>query len=141
MPAGLFVYGVALFFSVKGQQDREIERHLFSWIVAGNFKVEAGLLIDPLSLVFVLLITGVGGLIHIYAFGYLSGDPGRRRFFGYFNLFIASMLLLVLGDNYLSLYVGWEGVGRHVLPVDQLLLQPQLGCDGRQQGVLRQPGR
>ena len=62
-------------------------------------------------MVFVLLITGVGGLIHIYAVGYMSHDPGRRRFFGYFNLFIAAMLLLVLSDSYLLLYVGWEGVG------------------------------
>ena len=69
------------------------------------------MLLDPLAMVFVLLITGVGGLIHIYAVGYLSHDPGRRRFFGYFNLFIAAMLLLVLSDSYLLLYVGWEGVG------------------------------
>ena len=69
------------------------------------------MLIDPLSMVFVLLITGVGSLIHIYAVGYMAHDPGRRRFFGYFNLFIAAMLLLVLADNYLALYVGWEGVG------------------------------
>jgi NADH-quinone oxidoreductase subunit L len=73
--------------------------------------VDFGILLDPLSLVFALLITGVGGLIHIYAVGYMAGDPGRRRFFGWFNLFIAAMLLLVLGNNYLSLYVGWEGVG------------------------------
>jgi NADH-quinone oxidoreductase subunit L len=113
VPVALFVYAVMLFFSVQGQGSghREIERHLFSWIVVGNFKVEAGLLIDPLSLVFVLLITGVGALIHIYAVGYMAHDPGRRRFFGYFNLFIAAMLLLVLADSYLALYVGWEGVG------------------------------
>ena len=60
---------------------------------------------------FVLLITGVGSLIHIYAVGYMAHDPGRRRFFGYFNLFVAAMLLLVLANNYLVLYVGWEGVG------------------------------
>jgi NADH-quinone oxidoreductase subunit L len=113
VPAALFVYGVMLFFSVKGDGSgkREIDRQLFDWVVAGNFKVSAGLLLDPLSMVFVLLITGVGGLIHIYAVGYLSHDAGRRRFFGYFNLFIASMLLLVLSDSYLLLYVGWEGVG------------------------------
>jgi NADH-quinone oxidoreductase subunit L len=113
VPVVLFVYAVMLFFSVRGESagHREVERHLFSWIVVGNFKVDAGLLIDPLSLVFVLLITGVGALIHIYAVGYMAHDPGRRRFFGYFNLFIAAMLLLVLSDSYLSLYVGWEGVG------------------------------
>jgi NADH-quinone oxidoreductase subunit L len=113
VPVVLFVYAVMLFFSVQGQDSshREIDRHLFSWIVVGNFKVDAGLLLDPLSLVFILLITGVGSLIHIYAVGYMSHDPGRRRFFGYFNLFIAAMLLLVLADSYLALYVGWEGVG------------------------------
>src|SRR5437763_13112551 len=75
------------------------------------FHLDAGSLLDPLSLVFVLLITGVGGLIHIYAIGYMAHDEGSRRFFGYFNLFVAAMLLLVLADNYLVLYVGWEGVG------------------------------
>ena len=77
----------------------------------GGFKVDVGFLLDPLSLTFVLLITGVGSLIHIYAVGYMDHDPGRRRFFGYFNLFIAAMLLLVLANGYLVLYVGWEGVG------------------------------
>jgi NADH-quinone oxidoreductase subunit L len=111
VPAALFVYGVALFFSVKGQTNRHVDQKLFSWVPVAGFHVNAGLLLDPLSLVFVLLITGVGGLIHIYAVGYLAGDPGRRRFFGYFNLFLAAMLLLVLADSYLLLYVGWEGVG------------------------------
>ncbi len=73
--------------------------------------MDAGLLIDPLSMVFVLLITGVGSLIHIYAIGYMAHDDGRRRFFGYFNFFTAVMLLLVLANSYLGLYVGWEGVG------------------------------
>ena len=111
VPVVLFVYGVMLFFSVKSESNREVSQHLFSWIPVGGLQVDAGILLDPLSLVFVLLITGVGGLIHIYAVGYMAGDEGRRRFFGWFNLFIAAMLLLVLGDNYLSLYVGWEGVG------------------------------
>jgi NADH-quinone oxidoreductase subunit L len=113
MPVALFVYGVALFFSIKGEsgEGRQRDLHLFSWIPVGSFKVDAGLLLDPLSLTFVLLITGVGALIHIYAVGYMEHDPGRRRFFGYFNIFIAAMLLLVLADNYLVLYVGWERVG------------------------------
>ena len=71
----------------------------------------------------------------------MAHDAGRRRFFGYFNLFIAAMLLLVLADNYLVLYVGWEGVGLASYLLISLLLQPPLGGDGRQQGVLRQPGR
>jgi len=110
-PVVLFVYAIFLFFSVKGESNREISLHLFDWIPVEQFQVKVGLLIDPLSLTFVLLITGVGSLIHIYAVGYMAHDDGRRRFFGYFNFFVAAMLLLVLADNYLSLYVGWEGVG------------------------------
>jgi NADH-quinone oxidoreductase subunit L len=111
VPVALFIYAIVLFFSVKGQSDRQVDLTMFHWINVGRFHVNAGLLIDPLSLVFVLLITGVGSLIHIYALGYMAHDEGRRRFFGYFNLFIAAMLLLVLADSYLLLYVGWEGVG------------------------------
>ncbi|MDQ6936131.1 MAG: NADH-quinone oxidoreductase subunit L [Actinomycetota bacterium] len=113
VPVVLFVYTVALFYSIKGESSggRERDLHLFSWIPVAGFQVDAGFLIDPLSLTFALLITGVGALIHIYAVGYMDHDPGRRRFFGYFNLFIAAMLLLVLANGYLSLYVGWEGVG------------------------------
>ena len=90
---------------------RPISQKLFEWIHVGDFKVDAGLLLDQLSICFVLLITGVGTLIHIYSISYMSHDPDRRRFFAYLNLFIAAMLLLVLGDSYLNLYVGWEGVG------------------------------
>jgi NADH-quinone oxidoreductase subunit L len=113
VPVVLFVYGVLLFFSIKaeGNEGRERNLHLFSWVPVGGFNVDVGLLLDPLSLTFVLLITGVGSLIHIYAVGYMDHDPGRRRFFGYFHLFVASMLLLVLANSYLVLYVGWEGVG------------------------------
>jgi len=90
---------------------RPISQKLFEWIHVGDFKVDAGLLLDQLSICFVLLITGVGTLIHIYSISYMSHDRDRRRFFAYLNLFIAAMLLLVLGDSYLNLYVGWEGVG------------------------------
>ena len=76
-----------------------------------SFQVDFGFQLDQLSICFVLLITGVGSLIHLYSIGYMAHDPGRRRFFGYLNLFVAAMLLLVLADNYLLLYVGWEGVG------------------------------
>ncbi len=111
VPVVLFVYSIFLFFSVKGETNREINNDWFNWISVGNFHVEAGQLIDPLAMVFILLITGVGSLIHIYAVGYMGHDPGRRRFFGYFNLFVAAMLLLVTANSYLLLYVGWEGVG------------------------------
>jgi NADH-quinone oxidoreductase subunit L len=111
LPVVLFAYTVALFFSVQGQSNRHVDLNMFSWIPVAGFHVDAGMLLDPLSIVFILLITGVGGLIHIYAVGYLDHDPGRRRFFGYFNFFVAAMLLLVLADSYLLLYVGWECVG------------------------------
>ena len=77
----------------------------------GSLQVDFGLLFDPLSLTFVLLITGVGALIHLYAVGYMAHDRDRRRFFGHLNLFVAAMLLLVLGNNFVMLYLGWEGVG------------------------------
>src|SRR5947199_5223824 len=85
--------------------------HLFRYIPVGGLTIDVGLLYDPLSAIFVLLITGVGFLIHVYAVGYMAHDPGRRRFFGYFNLFVAAMLMLVLGDNFVMTFLGWEGVG------------------------------
>ena len=113
MPLAAFVYGVFAFTAMlgypSGQRSRELT--LFTWIHVARFNVPVGLQLDQLSICFVLLITGVGSLIHIFAVGYMAHDPGRRRFFGYMNLFVASMLLLVLADNYLALYVGWEGVG------------------------------
>src|SRR6187551_2116422 len=108
-----FVVGLAAFIQMLGitAEDRATEVHLFSWIATGDLNVDAGLLVDPLSMTFVLLITFVGTLIHIYSIGYMEHDPDRRRFFAYLNLFIAAMLLLVLADSYLLLFVGWEGVG------------------------------
>jgi NADH-quinone oxidoreductase subunit L len=91
--------------------DRPVTQKIFTWISVGDFHVDASLVLDQLSICFVLLITGVGTLIHIYSISYMSHDHDRRRFFAYLNLFIAAMLLLVLGDSYLNLYVGWEGVG------------------------------
>jgi NADH-quinone oxidoreductase subunit L len=95
----------------RSEEARPVSQKLFDWINVGAFNVDAGLLLDQLSICFVLLITGVGTLIHVYSISYMSHDHDRRRFFAYLNLFIAAMLLLVLGDSYLSLYVGWEGVG------------------------------
>lgn len=91
--------------------DRAIHQKLFTWIPVGQLQVDVGIQLDQLSMCFVLLISGVGSLIHIYSVAYMADDPDRRRFFGYLNLFLASMLLLVVADNYLVLYVGWEGVG------------------------------
>jgi len=113
MPVAAFCYGVLAFAAMLGypasRRGRDIT--MFTWIDVGRFHVNIGLLLDPLSISFVLLITGVGSLIHIFAVGYMAEDPERRRFFGYMNLFLAAMLLLVLADNYLALYAGWEGVG------------------------------
>src|SRR5436305_9626075 len=113
-PIAAFVIGLVMFFGLTGRdagQSRQVDQHLFTWIPVGTFHANANLLFDPLSSVFVLLITGVGSLIHIYSIGYMEHDFDRRRFFGQLNLFVAAMLLLVLADNYLLLYVGWEGVG------------------------------
>ncbi len=104
------LYQLSLMFK-RPSQERAVSQKLFEWISVGTFKIDAGLLLDQLSICFVLLITGVGSLIHIYSISYMAHDPDRRRFFAFLNLFIAAMLLLVLGDSYLNLYVGWEGVG------------------------------
>src|ERR1700733_6512215 len=113
MPVLAFVYGVIAFFQMLGYSsaDRVRELTVYQFIDVGRFQIPMGLRLDQLSICFVLLITGVGSLIHIFAVGYMSHDPERRRFFGYMNLFLAAMLLLVLGSNYLVLYAGWEGVG------------------------------
>ena len=112
-PLGSFVIALVLLVSLLGESahHRQFDQMLFHWIPSGSLHVDAALLLDPLSMCFVLLITGVGSLIHIYSVGYMADDPNRKRFFAYLNLFVAVMLLLVLADNYLLLYVGWEGVG------------------------------
>lgn len=110
---GSFVVGALLFADMLGRdaEHRAVHEALFSWVPVGGLQVDFGMQLDQLSMCFVLLITGVGSLIHIYSIGYMAEDPGRRRFFAYLNLFLSAMLLLVLADNYLGLYVGWEGVG------------------------------
>jgi NADH-quinone oxidoreductase subunit L len=113
MPLAAFAYALIAFAAMLGYPDYQRSRdvNLFSWISVGAFKVNVALQLDQLSMCFVLLITGVGSLIFIFSVGYMAHDPERRRFFGYMNLFLAAMLLLVLADNYLLLYAGWEGVG------------------------------
>ena len=110
---GSFVCGAVLFAHLLGRpaEDRLIHETLFSWVPVGVLRVDFGLQLDALSVCFLLLITGVGALIHVYSIGYMSHDPERRRFFAYLNLFVAAMLVLVLADNFLGLYLGWEGVG------------------------------
>ena len=111
--AAAFVVGAVLLSALLGRDahDRVVDVHLFDWISAGRFDLSAGLRVDPLSLTFVLLVTFVGTLIHLYSVAYMAHDAARRRFFAYLNLFIAAMLILVLADSYLLLFVGWEGVG------------------------------
>jgi NADH-quinone oxidoreductase subunit L len=108
-----FAVGLTIFLHTLGlaPEQRTTELKLYSWIPANALQVDFGLRIDPLSLTFVLLITGVGSLIHIYSIGYMSHDPGRRRFFAQLNLFVTAMLILVIGNNFVMLYLGWEGVG------------------------------
>ncbi|HEX4812559.1 MAG TPA: NADH-quinone oxidoreductase subunit L, partial [Nonomuraea sp.] len=110
MSLASFVVAVLAFVELLGFGDAERRRavHLYQFIPG---LADMGLLIDPLSISFALLITGVGSLIHIYSIGYMSHDEHRRRFFAYLNLFVAAMLLLVLADNYVGLFIGWEGVG------------------------------
>ena len=94
-----------------GAEERLAVQHLFEWISSGGFVVGVDLRLDALSATMILVITGVGSLIHLYAIGYMAEDPRRGRFFAYLNLFVFFMLMLVLADNYLLLYLGWEGVG------------------------------
>ncbi|MHA0286291.1 NADH-quinone oxidoreductase subunit L [Mycobacterium sp. C3-094] len=108
-----FACAATLFVAMLGRatEQRAVHETLFRWVPVGGLQVDFGLQLDQLSMCFALLITGVGSLIHIYSIGYMADDPDRRRFFGYLNLFLSAMLLLVLADNYLGLYMGWEGVG------------------------------
>lgn len=111
--ASSFVATLGVFLALVGRpsDDRRWVTTLFEWVPAGDLRVDAGFLVDPLSVTMCLFITGVGALIHLYSIGYMHGDDGYRRFFAYLNLFAFSMLVLVLGDNLLLTFLGWEGVG------------------------------
>ncbi|MDT9690604.1 NADH-quinone oxidoreductase subunit L [Streptomyces sp. P9(2023)] len=113
LAATSFVIGAVLFADMLGKSadDRALYQNLWTWIPVEGFQADVAFQLDQLSMTFVLLITGVGSLIHVYSIGYMEHDERKRRFFGYLNLFLAAMLLLVLADNYLLLYFGWEGVG------------------------------
>ncbi|MGH8015515.1 MAG: NADH-quinone oxidoreductase subunit L, partial [Candidatus Zixiibacteriota bacterium] len=108
-----FFISLLLFLELKGLplDSRVIHQVLWSWIPSGDFQVNIGLLLDPLSAVMILVVTGVGFLIHVYSVGYMAHDHGYGRYFAYLNLFTFSMLVLVLADNFLFMFVGWEGVG------------------------------
>ena len=114
MMALAFLWAVVMFFALMGfdgQARLDHSHTLFTWIAAGKFEVAFGTLVDPLSMTFTLFITGIATLIHLYSIGYMHGDERFSRFFGYLNLFAASMLVLVLGSSFLTTFLGWEGVG------------------------------
>lgn len=106
-----FILSAILFFELLGLESRSYTNLLFSWIPVGNLQLDFAYLLDPLSSVMILVVSGVGFLIHIYSIGYMAHDPDVKRFFCYLNLFMFAMLTLVLGDNLILLFIGWEGVG------------------------------
>ena len=106
-----FVTACVVFAGLWGEPEHTYELSLFEWIPAGNFSVDIGFLLDPLSMAMVLFVTGIASLIHLYSIGYMHGDSRFPRFFTYLNLFVFSMLVLVLGDNLVLTFLGWEGVG------------------------------
>ena len=105
------LFALIVIFRVIADPEHPIEAKLYPWIFAGSFSVDMGLMVDSLSAVMLFVVCGVGFLVHVYSIGYMHGDPGYPRFFTYLNLFMTSMLVLVLADNYLLMFVGWEGVG------------------------------
>ena len=113
--AGSFLAAVVVLAGLLGKDahsgDRSYELVLFQWLPSGSLKVEAGFLVDPLSITMALFVTGVGALIHLYSIGYMHGDPKYSKFFLYLNLFLFSMLMLVFGNNLVVTFLGWEGVG------------------------------
>jgi NADH-quinone oxidoreductase subunit L len=110
---GSFLVSVAMFFALRGEghEARHYTQTLFEWVPVGGFRADVGFLLDPLSMTMCLFVTGIAALIHLYAIGYMHGDPRFSKFFVYLNLFVFSMLMLVLGDNMLITFLGWEGVG------------------------------
>ena len=106
-----FLASVVTFIILLHQSDREVTVHLFDWIGVGSLHVSAALLVDPLSVTMSLFVTGISALIHLYSMGYMRGERDYRKFFLYLNLFVFSMLMLVLANNLVLTFVGWEGVG------------------------------
>ncbi len=113
MAAGSFVATVVVWASMLGRSanNRTVDKNIFTWIPVDTFHVNFGLQLDPLSITWCLFVTGVGGLITLYSIGYMHGDSSFGRFFFYMNLFLFSMIVLVLADNYFFTFLGWEGVG------------------------------
>ncbi|MCU1351848.1 MAG: nuoL [Acidimicrobiales bacterium] len=114
MVGASFLVTVGVFLTARGSaggHEHRLTQSLYTWIVAGDFRVDLGFLVDPLSISMCLFVTGIAALIHLYSIGYMHGDERYHQFFMYLNLFVFSMLMLVLGDNLLVTFLGWEGVG------------------------------
>ena len=106
------VSGIVFFQLLRlSPEARSLTQTLYTWMHVGDFSAEVSFMIDPLSAVMILVVSGVGFLIHVYSIGYMGPDTGYYRFFGYLNLFVFFMLMLVLANNYALLFIGWEGVG------------------------------
>ena len=106
-----FAQSAVLFFQMLNADGNLISQHLYTWVKSGKFEAGINFQLDQLSGLYILVITGVGFLIHIYSIGYMKGEAGYYRFFAYLNLFVFFMLILVLADGFLLMFVGWEGVG------------------------------
>ncbi|HEU4390322.1 MAG TPA: NADH-quinone oxidoreductase subunit L, partial [Blastocatellia bacterium] len=109
--ASIYVFFARLLPALDATEEARINEHLFTWIKVGSFRADVSFLLDPLSGIYILFVTFVAFWIHVFAIGYMRGDSGYWRFFAYLNLFMFAMLTLVLGDNFLMMFVGWEGVG------------------------------
>ena len=123
------------------EHERAIVETVYTWMQVGDFSVDVSFLLDPLSAVMMLVVTGVGFLIHVYSIGYMAHDPSFRRFFLYLNLFMFAMLTLVLADNFLLMFVGWEGVGLCSYLLIGFWYEQPVGRRGGEEGVHRQPHR
>ena len=135
-----FVLSVLVFFDIR-DKDHALDQHLFTWIPSGNFDVQVALHVDQLTAIMLLVVSSVGFLVHIYSIGYMHGDGGYYRFFSYLPLFVFSMLMLVLSNNFLLLFVFWEGVGLcSYLLIGYYFKRRSAGQRG-QEGVHRQPDR
>ena len=106
-----FIVSLGIFLELNSSDTKSFIVPLFDWISAGTVKIPFSFMVDPLSALMLLIVTGIGFLIHVYSTGYMSHDAGFGKFFSYLNLFIFFMLLLVLGSNYVIMFIGWEGVG------------------------------
>ena len=143
MVAASFVVAAGAYFDLlsRPSEERHEVVNLFQWLPVGTLQVDMAFLADPLSIAMCLFVTGVGALIHLYAIGYMHGDPKFSKFFLYLNLFAFAMLMLVLGDNLLVTFLGWEGVGTCSYFLISFWQTRDVRGDGRQEGVRHQPRR